>query len=272
MSWKVYVHWVPNGKVYVGITSMNVEDRWRADGSGYAGQLFYRAIEKYGWENITHRILAEVETQQEAENLEVQYIEQFNSTDRSFGYNVCSGGYVNAGFHFNHTPEAKLKISEASKGRPVSEAQRQRLREARRNFKQTEIAKERIRLAALSMSQETKDKISEAVKARWQEGRYANRKLPSTSPWNKGLTKEDPRVAKYARQTGEFKHTDESKRKMSEAKKGKLPHNAKRVMCVETGVEYVSASDACRRTGINNITLAANDSTKTAGGYHWRYL
>lgn len=272
MSWKVYIHRVPNGRVYVGVTSMNVEDRWRADGSGYKGQLFYRAIKKYGWKNITHEILAEVETQQEAENLEVNYIAQFNSTDRRFGYNVCSGGYVNAGFHFNHTPEAKLKISRASKGHSVSHKQRQKLREARKNFRQTEEAKERIRLAALSMSQETKDKISASVRARWQEGRYANRKSPSVPPWNKGLTKEDPRVAKCVRKPGEFKHTDESKRKMSEAKKGKLPHNAKRVVCVETGVEYVSASDACRRTGINNITLAANNSNKTAGGYHWRYL
>lgn len=272
MSWKVYIHRVPNGKVYVGVTSMKVEERWRIGGSGYNEQLFGRAIKKYGWENITHEILKEVETQEEAENLEIQYIEHFNSTDPRFGYNVCSGGYVNAGFHFNHTAEAKLKISRASRGHLVSEEQRQKLRESRKNFKHTEEAKERIREASLSMTQETKDRISSSVKARWAEGRYANKKTPSSPPWNKGLTKEDPRIAKYIRKPGEFNHTEEAKRKMSKAKKGKPAHNAKRVVCVETEVEYVSATDACQLTGINNITLAANNSNRTAGGYHWRYV
>ena len=47
-NYKLYIHKFPNGKVYVGITSQDVGERWR-HGEGYKDQLVYRAILKYGW-------------------------------------------------------------------------------------------------------------------------------------------------------------------------------------------------------------------------------
>lgn len=53
----VYMHTVPNGKVYIGITSQEPSRRWRK-GEGYkTNKAFYFAIQKYGWENINHEIL-----------------------------------------------------------------------------------------------------------------------------------------------------------------------------------------------------------------------
>ena len=74
--------------------------------------------------------------------------------------------------------------------------------------------------------QETKDKVSAANKGKVRTPEM--RKAASVArkgqiPWNKGLTKEDPRVAKYARQPGEFKHTEETKAKISNSKKGVTP-------------------------------------------------
>ena len=58
-KWKVYKHKAPNEKIYIGITSQDPERRWQ-NGYGYATQqLFWRAIQKYGWENIQHEILEE---------------------------------------------------------------------------------------------------------------------------------------------------------------------------------------------------------------------
>ena len=55
----VYKHTSPSNKVYIGITSQEPERRWQ-NGYGYATQqLFWRAIQKYGWDNFKHEIIAE---------------------------------------------------------------------------------------------------------------------------------------------------------------------------------------------------------------------
>ena len=49
-----------NGKCYVGQTCQKPEARWGSQGQGYKEQeYFYRAIQKYGWENFEHIILEE---------------------------------------------------------------------------------------------------------------------------------------------------------------------------------------------------------------------
>lgn len=90
--WTVYVHInKENGKTYVGITSKDVEERWR-NGFGYYGQVFYSAIEKYGWDGFDHEIVASNLTQKEAENFEKILIKELDSLVHHNGYNVASGG------------------------------------------------------------------------------------------------------------------------------------------------------------------------------------
>ena len=50
--------------------------------------------------------------------------------------------------------------------------------------------------------------------------------------------------------------------------------NRRTVMCVETGEIFISLAKAAAWAGINfsSISVAANDETKTAGGYHWRLI
>ena len=57
-DYTVYLHINKvNRKVYVGITSMRVENRWR-EGKGYKKcEIMNRAILKYGWSNSEHIIL-----------------------------------------------------------------------------------------------------------------------------------------------------------------------------------------------------------------------
>ena len=51
MCYTVYVHITPNNKYYVGITKQNVQNRWK-NSLGYKSQrLFWRAIQKYGWDS-----------------------------------------------------------------------------------------------------------------------------------------------------------------------------------------------------------------------------
>ena len=48
--------------------------------------------------------------------------------------------------------------------------------------------------------------------------------------------------------------------------------NGKKVICIETGVIYDSATIAMQITGISGVGNSCNDWRKTAGGYHWCWL
>lgn len=94
-KFSLYMHTAPNGKVYIGITGRKPEARWGEGGCGYKSNvLFWRAIQKYGWENIKHEVLCSGLSREEASSREVEYIERYNSNNPSYGYNCTSGGEV----------------------------------------------------------------------------------------------------------------------------------------------------------------------------------
>ena len=64
-------------------------------------------------------------------------------------------------------------------------------------------------------------------------------------------------------------HSEETKEKMR-----KSSPNKKKVLCVETGIIYESASEASRQTGIwsVNIRRVCKGKVKSAGGYSWKEI
>lgn len=97
-KWSVYIHVVPKeinnygfDKFYVGVTSQSLNDRW-SNGNGYKGQIFYKAIEKYKWENIKHYVIAQNLCEKDASDMEVILIELLHSNDGTHGYNATPGG------------------------------------------------------------------------------------------------------------------------------------------------------------------------------------
>lgn len=90
----VYKHTAPNGKVYIGITSLEPERRWNK-GRGYQRNYhFFNAILKYGWDNIEHSILHRGLAQSDAQIIEAQLIAQYHSDNPQYGYNNTVGGEV----------------------------------------------------------------------------------------------------------------------------------------------------------------------------------
>lgn len=82
----VYIHTVPNGKVYVGQTK-NATTRWN-NGEGYIkNRPFYKDIQIYGWKNIKHEIVAEFVDKESALQLESVLIVMLKSEDENYGYN-----------------------------------------------------------------------------------------------------------------------------------------------------------------------------------------
>lgn len=97
-------------------------------------------------------------------------------------------------------------------------------------------------------------------------------------------------------------HSDETKRKISESKKGRkisyetkeklrismteerkkkmikasIEKCSKQVMCIETNTIYKSISEASRETGADKSAISncckKKKRYKTAGGYHWKYV
>ena len=81
-SWSLYKHTCPDGKIYVGITSQRVEDRW-LNGFGYKeNRYFFSAIVKYGWDNIIHQVIQKGLTEQEARENERNMIKSLG--DKSY--------------------------------------------------------------------------------------------------------------------------------------------------------------------------------------------
>ena len=84
-----------NNKKYIGITNQKPSRRWGKDGYGYHVQLkFWRAIQKYGWDNFEHEILYKNLSSDDAEKLEIELIAKYDTTNNKFGYNVSIGGGI----------------------------------------------------------------------------------------------------------------------------------------------------------------------------------
>lgn len=116
MAYIVYQHVFPNKKSYVGITNQRPERRWRK-GEGYKyNTRMFRAIKKFGWDNIKHIILANGLTLEEASLMEIRLIAEQNLMDSRYGYNLASGGS-----HPEHSEATKRKIGIRSKGRKHTE-------------------------------------------------------------------------------------------------------------------------------------------------------
>lgn len=114
INFYVYKHTCPNGKIYIGITSLELSRRWQ-NGLGYRRQpYFYNAILKYGWDNIKHEILFENLSKEEAEQKEIELIAKYKSNNKKYGYNIANGGNVIG----TVSEETKNKISRAMKGKP----------------------------------------------------------------------------------------------------------------------------------------------------------
>ena len=96
-----------NNKKYIGITCQLPKYRWDS-GYGYQGQeLFWNAIQKYGWENFEHHILFENLTETEAKQIEINLIKEYHTCvldEDCWGYNLTRGG---EGYQIYVTKEEK---------------------------------------------------------------------------------------------------------------------------------------------------------------------
>lgn len=120
-----------NDKPYIGKT-VNINkrmNRHRYNARDGEKSHLYNAIRKYGEDNFVFLILEEAYSKEELNELEIYYIELYD-TYRGFGYNQSAGGDGHGGgeespmYGRKHTPEALEKISKTHKGKTITDEQR----------------------------------------------------------------------------------------------------------------------------------------------------
>ncbi len=192
-----------NGKIYVGQTvhQDNLNKRTYSNGNGYKGKnkngndsKFWRAIQKYGWDNFEHIIVEkDIPTLEIANEREQYWIAFYNSYKN--GYNSTLGGEGAKGRIFTEeereyrsklykgegnpmygkrgklapaygrvmSEEQKNKIAKANIGRSVSDETRNKLSNVR---KQMNLVGERSSFYGHHHTQEIKERIGRLAKER----------------------------------------------------------------------------------------------------------
>ena len=122
-----------NGKIYIGQTCQNPEQRWGKNGQKYKGcPYFYEAIQKYGWDNFKHEIIEKKLTSSEANIREEYWINFYKSNNKQYGYNLKSGGANN---EYSLSSREKMSISATNRFQKEEERKKQseRLKQAYKN-------------------------------------------------------------------------------------------------------------------------------------------
>lgn len=90
-----------NNKVYIGQTKTSINQRWKEHirHAKNGNQIINRAMNKYGSDKFYIEILETCDIN-DIDNREIYYIEKYDSTNKSKGYNVSIGG---------NTPKFKRK-------------------------------------------------------------------------------------------------------------------------------------------------------------------
>lgn len=222
-SYKVYIHTFPNNKRYVGITSSSTLHRWGDCGQGYANQkLMWRAIQKYGWDNIQHIVIADNLTKKQACALEIQLIAFFQSNKSRYGYNVSDGGNIPA----PRSEETQKRITEKLRGRKLSAETRQKMSESRKGelnpfygkkHSEETIVKLRASHMGKSATESTRRKLSEQRKGKSKSQEHKNKLSKSLLGHP---VSEETRLKMSLAKKGR-KLSEETRRKMSEAHRRK---------------------------------------------------
>lgn len=169
-EYSVYIHLNKiNHKMYIGLTKQRPESRWGTNGINYKDRCpyFWQAIQKYGWDNFEHIVYANHLTKEEACEMEKELIKYYNTQDKSEGYNIMEGGDAPT-----IPQDVREKMSKAmignknGLGKPCSPEKAKKISDAQKGKKLTEEHKKNISIAKKGkthkpISQEARNKIAE---------------------------------------------------------------------------------------------------------------
>lgn len=273
-NYKVYMHTAPNNKKYIGITKTSVKRRWR-NGKGYKTQrYFYFAIQKYGWDNFKHEILFCNLTKEQAELLEIAIIKHYKSNNAKCGYNIANGGHSQESV----ADSTRLKMRMAAVGRP---------------------SPRKGMFGIFPHKDETKIQISKTMKEKKINIGDKNPMYGKEAPNRRKVICIETEIIYESlkdsqEKTGiQFKNIHKvcNKERCTAGgfhwmfyeeyinfginiKEDKSGQRKRKIMCIETQIIYCSIREAAKSLKIceTSISCVLRNKTKTAGGYHWKYV
>lgn len=225
MNFLIYKHTSPSGKSYIGQTK-SYQKRNKEHRLGCGCTAFSKAIRKYGWDSFTHQILAEGLSVEDANQKEIELIQQHGTLVPN-GYNLRTGGEnglqsleTRARMSAAQTgkkasAEAKKKMSIAKIGRPLSPDHVKKLSDVRQGHLTSPETRTKISnsLTGHNVSELTKARISLAKRNPSMQTRI------KLSESKRGIKQSTETKEKRSRSLKGFKHTDETKAAMSAAAK-----------------------------------------------------
>jgi hypothetical protein len=229
----------PNNKVYIGQT-INFEQRCRKyKYQAFKGQIkLWNNCQKYLWNPINTIEIIEICRRDILDERERYWINEYNSYID--GLNADLGGKTRKGF--KHSKETKEKLRKANLGKKHSDETRKKISDAGKN-----------------MSTETREKISKGNKGKVISVEHRNRISESNS--GRKLTAEQKlKISKSnlgnQKMLGKH-HNDETKKKISESKKGVSNTSKKiKIICITTNEIYESAVDAAKLLNLNQKSIS----------------
>jgi len=218
-----------NNKVYIGQTIKSIDHRWKEHlSASIKGQsLFYRAIKKYGADSFLIEVLENCTSEEELNLREVFWIKKFSSFGDN-GYNLTEGGQGCNGYR--HSDDVKTHLSKVHKGRKFSDEHLKNLglaqKERMRRSPHGEDARKKMSEGAKNkkISDEHKKKISESNRLRALKNPMSQEKRDSFKERMNSIES----IEKRKESMKNFRHSEETKKKISEKRKGKkLPPRSK---------------------------------------------
>lgn len=232
-----------NGKVYIGQTCQTLKARAQSNGKNYCqNPRFYAAIKEFGWNNFVGEIIIDGLNHFQADYYEAYYINLYNSTDESFGYNISDGA---------HTPIADCVRD------VISEKAKERYKDPTKN---PMYGKKHSEESLRKMSELKKGKNNPMYGRHLSEESIAKRKQTNKS---RG----------YTYNTHEW--TDEERAIASKRFKETAKKWAKPVMCLEDGLSFESITEAAKHYGCSWSVIGdylKGKQHSCAGGRHFKYI
>lgn len=159
-----------NNKKYIGQTKKTQHARSGKEGAYYQRcPLFWKAIQKYGWDNFEYTVLKEELSLEEANEWEKYYIDFYHTwvdDPQCQGYNLSKGGY-----NTEHAQITIEKIRESHLKENLSEETLKKMSDAakQRFIEHPELREEtKQRFLGKKLSEEQKEKMSKAQKERFK--------------------------------------------------------------------------------------------------------
>jgi group I intron endonuclease len=229
-----------NSKYYIGKTKNSLESRIKSHkvASTKKDWLFYRAINKHGFDNFKWEIIIECDDANELNELEKKYISENHN-----GYNVAKGG--DGGDTISNHPNIETlreNVSKFHKGKILSEEHKKKISEAHKGK-----TKDWVKDTAKKMSEGNKGKPSKLKGSELSEEHKEK-----ISKGNKGKTKI---------------FTEEHKQNISKSNKGNISPNKgktyEEIMGVEKAQEFKQ-----RQSEMRKGRVVSEETKKKISQYH----